>query len=98
MINKGSYKDDSILVKFVTYEDDGKETYIAGYYTTAYEQTLKMFILAQQYNIECWFNEHSGVVKEEYKQYSYWVETVYLCLGAHNEEEEDATAIKVVIK
>lgn len=85
-------RNDAILVRFITFEDD-KEKLIASYYTTAFEQTLKMFITARDYDIECWFNDLSAVVEDSYKQMSYMVEEVNLTMGS----SEDMPTIEVII-
>lgn len=85
---------DAILVKIITFDDDGKEHYISGYHTTAIDQTLKMFITAKDYEIDCFFNELSEVVPDEYKNFpGYKIQDVHLCLGS----VQDLSIIEVVI-
>ena len=73
---------DAILIKIVNYED-GKETMVSSYYTTAIDQTLKMFITAKEYELDCFFNKYSDVVAEEYKNYpGYIIKDVCLSLGS----------------
>jgi hypothetical protein len=84
---------DAILIKIVNYED-GKETMVSSYYTTAIDQTLKMFITAKEYELDCFFNEYSDVVAEEYKDYpGYIVKDVCLHLGS----DDDIPFIEVEI-
>lgn len=86
-------RNDAILVKINHYEDDGEMTQVSSYYTTALDQTLKMFITARDYEIECWFNEHSMKVDKQYLNMSYCVEEVYIHFGS----EDDIPIIEVVI-
>ena len=82
----------SILVKFVTYNNDEKHT-ICMYHTTAIDETLKMFITAKDHAIDCFFNENSLVVEEKYLHDSCIIEDVYLGLGSN----EDIPVIEVVV-
>lgn len=84
---------DAILVRIVTYEGND-EKYIASYYTTALNETLKMFITAKDYGIDCYFNEYSEEVPKEYASFpGYTIQDVRLLLGTR----EDLAAIEVVI-
>lgn len=71
-------RNDSILVKI--YEAETNK-YITSYYTTAIDQTLKMFITAKDYNIDCVFNENDESVDEKYNDV-YLVDDVRLSLGS----------------
>lgn len=83
----------SILVKFVTYNNDNEKQTICSYYTTAIDETLKMFITAKNHEIDCCFNENSAVVEEKYLHDYHIIEDVYLGLGSN----EDVPVIEVVV-
>lgn len=83
-------RDDAILVKIKTYDS---EKYIASYYTSAFDETLKMFITAQKYQIECGFNEYSAVVSKEYKETLHYIRQVVVNFGS----EEDLPTIEVYV-
>lgn len=85
---------DSILVKIITYNGQDEEVLVSSYYTTAFNETLKMFITAKEYEVECYFNEHSSVVGEEYKEFpGYTIQDVRLKLAS----SEDLAVIEVII-
>lgn len=87
-------RDDAILVKIITYDEDKKEHWVASYYTVAIDETLKMFITAKKYEIDCYFNEFSDVVDEKYKSFpGYIIQDVCLKLGT----EDDMPVIEVII-
>ena len=85
-------RDDAILVKIKTIKDDGEKD-IASYYTSAFDETLKMFITAQKYQIECGFNEYSTVVSKEYKEMLTYIRQVIVNFGS----EEDLPTIEVYV-
>lgn len=81
MVQKPTH--DSILVKIVTYEEEDNLVIVSSYWTTAIDQTLKMFITAKEYELECYFNEWSEVVDEKYKEFpGYIIKDVCLHLGS----------------
>lgn len=85
---------DYIYVRFVTYnEDKDKENFICGFKTTNYNEILKMFITAKQYDIECFFNEFSDEVPEKYLDKVFLVKDVYIRTGG----DTDITSIVVVL-
>ena len=86
-------RNNAICVRFTTFKND-EEILIGTYYTTAIDQTLKMFITAKENEIECWFNEYSEIVPEEYKTTAYFITGVTLTLGT----KEDIPAIEVVLE
>lgn len=88
-------RNDAILVKIIyTDSDSNKKKYVASYFTTAIDQTLKMFITARDYHISCNFNEFSDVVEDEFKNFpDYTIEQVKLSLGS----VEDLPVIEVWI-
>lgn len=85
-------RNDAILVKIITYEDD-EETMVSSYYTTALDQTLKMFITARDYNLPCYFNDFSECIDKKYSSMELLIEDVRLILGS----KEDMPVIEVVI-
>lgn len=85
-------RNDAILVKIVTYKDDHEEM-ISSYYTTAFDQTLKMFITSRDYEIPCVFNEYSEVIEDIYQQMDYIIEDVQVGFGSR----DDMPIIKVII-
>lgn len=84
---------DSILVKIIHYEEDGKEIMVSSYYTTAIKETLQMFITARDYDLPCNFNELSAVVDERFKDLEWLIEDVCLKFGS----TEDIPVIEVII-
>ena len=85
---------DAILVKIIHLEDDGSETMVSSYYTTAISETLKMFIAARDNDISCYFNEYSTEVDKKFIDYPGWlIEDVYLSLGS----SDDIPVIEVII-
>lgn len=86
---------DAILVRIMNFNEDTKEEkFVSAYYTTAMDQTLKTFITAKEYGIDCYFNEHSGVIADEFTEFPGWiVKDVILKLGS----SEDLPAIEVWI-
>lgn len=86
-------RNDAILVKIMHEDDKGQETMVSSYYTTAIDQTFKMFITARDYEIDCSFNEHSSVVPKEYLMMMHSIEDVYLKFGS----SEDLPVIEVYI-
>lgn len=87
-------RNDAILVKIIDLNDDtGVETLVSAYYTTAINETLKMFITAKDYHIDIGFNEFSEVVDKKYKQMTYLVKAVYIGAGS----SDDIPVIRVYI-
>ena len=87
-------RNDAILVKIIDLDDDTRvQTLVSTYYTTAINETLKMFITARDYHIDIEFNELSEVVDEKYKQMTYLVKAV--CIGAGS--SDDIPVIRVYI-
>lgn len=86
-------RNDAMLVKIMHSSDDGKETMVSSYYTTAIDQTLKMFITAKDYNIECCFNDNSSVVSDDYLSMTYIIEDIYIKFGS----KEDLPVIEVYV-
>lgn len=86
-------RNDAMLVKIIHSSDDGKETMVSSYYTTAIDQTLKMFITAKDHNIECCFNDNSSVVSADYLSMTYIIEDIYIRFGS----KEDLPVIEVYI-
>lgn len=87
-------KDNGVLVKIVTYKED-KEITISTYWTEHFDETLKMYITAKNNELDCYFNELSEVVNEEYsnKSLGFAIEDVNIIFGS----SQDLTIIKVVI-
>lgn len=87
-------RNDAILVKIIEInEKNHKENIISTYYTTAINETLKMFITARDYDIELGFNEFSDVIDDIHKQLTYVVKDIYLNVGSR----EDLPTIMVYI-
>ena len=86
-------RNDAMLVKIIHINNDGKETMVSSYYTTAIDQTLKSFITARDYDIECTFNDFSSVVDEKYKGTTHCIQDVFMGFGSR----EDIPVIEVVI-
>lgn len=86
---------DAILVKIMYFDKDTKEEEIvSSYYTTAMDQTLKMFITAKEYEAPCYFNEFSEVIDEKFSNFPGWIiKDVYLKFGS----SEDLPSIEVWI-
>ena len=87
-------RNDAIYVKILKLEDSGETKRICGYYTTAIDQVLKMYITAKEYELECWFNELSESIPDELKTFGYTINDVYLTLG----NDTDINVINVVIE
>ena len=86
-------RNNAIHVRFTTFKNN-EEVVIGSYYTTAMEQTLSMFITAKENEVECWFNEYSEVIPEEYKTTAHFIADVTLTLGS----KEDIPTIEVVLE
>ena len=86
-------RNDAIMVKISKAQDDGDSKPICTYFTTAINETLKMFITAKENEIKCYFNEYSTVVPEEYLNVEFYVHDTHIHFGS----EEDLTFIEVVI-
>lgn len=70
---------DAILVKIY---DSETQNYISSYYTTAINETLKMFITAKECHVETAFNDNDESVNGNYNDV-YIVDDVRLSLGSH---------------
>lgn len=87
-------RNDAMLVKIIDVnEENGAEKLVASYYTTAINETLKMFITAKEYQIDIDFNQHSFVVDDEYTHTTYLVKDVCIRAGS----SEDMPMIQVYI-
>ena len=87
-------RNDAILVKIIELNDDnGAETFVSSYHTTAINETLKMFITARDYHIDIAFNDFSEVIDEKYKQMTYLVKAIYISVGSR----DDIPVIQVYI-
>jgi len=85
---------DYICVRFVTYDEDkDEENFICSFKTANYNEILKMFITAKQYDIECFFNDFSDEVPEKYLDKVFLVKDVYIRTGG----DTDITSIVVVL-
>ena len=87
-------RNDAIMVRIIKLEDDGTEKLVCCYYTTAIDQTLRMFLTAKECEVECRFNEFSAEIPESLLQSTYYVEDVHIIIGTNS----DIAAIEVVIK
>ena len=87
-------KNNGVLVKIVTYEED-KEITISSYWTEYFNETLKMYITAKDNDLACFFNKFSEVVNEKYSESNieFMIEDVQIQFGS----SQDVTVIKVVI-
>lgn len=86
---------DSILVKIMYYdEDEKKEKMLSSYYTTAIDQTIRMYKTMKELDIEGYFNDCSSVVADDYKNTSYFIENIFIHFGS----SEDIPVIEVWIK
>ena len=63
-------RNDAILVKFMMLKEDGDTEHVCSYYTTAIDETIKMFITAKENELKCWFNEYSMCVPKNIKTWS----------------------------
>lgn len=87
-------RNDAMLVKIIDLDDDtGTETLVCSYYTTAINETLKMFITAKDYHIDIAFNDFSEVVDKKYKLMTYLVKAIYIGVGSR----DDIPLIRVYI-
>ncbi len=86
-------RNDAIMVKISKAQDDGDPKPICTYFTTAINETLKMFITAKENGVTCYFNEYSTVVPKEYLYDEFYVCDVHIHFG----NKEDLTFIEVVI-
>ena len=86
---------DAILVRIMHFDEDTKqEKMVSAYYTTAIDQTLKSYITAKEYELDCYFNENSEVVDEKFVDSLGWtIKDVYLKFGS----SEDLPSIEVWI-
>lgn len=86
---------DAILVRIIHTDSEGQNgKCVASYYTTAIDQTLKMFITAKDHDISCHFNEFSEVVDKDIVNFpEYTITDVNLQFGSR----EDLPVIEVYI-
>lgn len=74
---------DAILIKVLHWdEDDRQEDYVCSWYTTAIDETIKMFQTMKENNIPCCFNEYDDGVTEEYRGMDYCIEDIYVQIGS----------------
>ena len=86
-------RNDAIMVRISEAQDDGDPKPVCAYFTTAINETLKMFITAKENKIKCYFNECNDVVPKEYSHVEFYVRDVHIYFG----DEEYLTFIEVVI-
>lgn len=89
---------DAILVRIISYEDD-EEVFIASYYTTAIDQTLRMYLTAKENDISCFFNEMNKEIDEKYRYSEHMIDDVRIHFGANYSSYDggDSSSIEVVI-
>jgi len=87
-------RNDAMLVRIIDVnEENGAEKLVTSYYTTAINETLKMFITAKEYQIDIDFNQYSFVVDDKYKHMTYLIKDVCIRAGS----SEDMPMIQVYI-
>lgn len=86
-------RNDAILVKFMTLKEDGDTEQVCSYYTTAIDETIKMFVTVKENELKCWFNEYSMCVPEKYLEMEHYVADVIINLGS----TEDVPSIEVIL-
>ena len=84
---------DAIMVRFSGLKEDGTTKFICAFYTTAIDQIFRLFLTAKENGTECWFNETSGIIPKDIKQFEHYIHDVYLNLG----NEEDLMTIEVIL-